>query len=220
MDTTGLTRVRSEIAEAANRAGVSADGITLVAVSKGRSNDEVAAIARVGQRIFGENRQQGLAGRFDAVLPDGIVWHFLGPLQSRKAPFVEHRVALLHSMDRFSLAQKWARAGETPVLLQFNLGDEPQKSGFDPADADEVIDSVLDLGLDVRGVMAIPPLAEDPEETRRYFSRLRGIFDHYSESHANMEHCSMGMSNDFTVAIEEGSTMVRVGRAIFGPTEL
>ncbi len=121
-------------------------------------------------------------------------------------------------MDRLSLAQRWSTAPATAVLIQFNLGNEPQKSGFDPNDADAVIDQVLDMGVDVRGVMAIPPMAGDPELTRPYFAQLRGIFDHYCDTSANMEHCSMGMSHDFEVAIEEGSTMVRVGRAIFEPT--
>ena len=219
MDTTGLTHVRSEMKRAADRAGVPIDEITLVAISKGRSNEQVAEIARAGQRVFGENRQQGLAGRMAAESLEGVQWHFVGPLQSRKVPFVERTTCLLHSMDRMSLARKWVAAGDTPVLLQFNLAGEPQKSGFDPSDADEVIDAVLTVGLDVRGVMAIPPLTEKAEASRRYFGKLRAIFDHYRDDHANMEYCSMGMSNDFAVAIEEGSTMVRVGRAIFESTD-
>jgi uncharacterized pyridoxal phosphate-containing UPF0001 family protein len=121
-------------------------------------------------------------------------------------------------MDRFSLMAKWASAGSTPVLLQFNMGDEPQKSGFSPDDAGRALDAALDAGLDVRGVMAIPPLAQNPEATRPYYSKLRSIFDRYREHHSLITDCSMGMSNDFAVAIEEGSTMVRVGRAIFEPT--
>ena len=218
MDTTGLTHVRTEMERAADRAGVPIGEITLVAISKGRPDEDVAEIARAGQLIFGENRQQGLADRIAAEPPERIQWHFVGPLQSRKVRFVERSVSLLHSMDRMSLARKWVAAGDTPVLLQFNLGGEPQKSGFDPSDADEIIDAVLSVGLDVRGVMAIPPLSVDAETTRPYFARLRNLFDHYKDNHANMEHCSMGMSNDFVVAIEEGSTMVRVGRAIFEPT--
>jgi pyridoxal phosphate enzyme (YggS family) len=219
MDTSGLTRVRSEVAAAADRAGVSATDITLVAASKGRSDAEVAAIAAAGQRVFGENRQQGLALRVQSDLPHEIQWHFIGPLQSRKAPFVEQHVSLLQSMDRFSLTAKWANLGTTPVLLQFNLGHEPQKSGFDPSEADAVLDRSLEAGLQVAGVMAIPPQVADAEATRRYFNQLRAIYDRYKDRHAAIEHCSMGMSADFSVAIEEGSTMVRIGRAIFEPTE-
>lgn len=215
MDITGLNRVRSEIAAAAARTGVRADEISLVAVSKGRSNSDVRQIANAGQRLFGENRQQGLAERASHEFPDGTQWHFIGPLQSRKANFVEGHVSLLQSMDRPSLAAKWAKAGGTPVLLQFNLGLEAQKSGFAPSAADEIIDVMLDSGLDVTGVMAIPPLSHDPDATRPYFRELRSIFDRYRDRYQGIVHCSMGMSNDFAVAIEEGSTMVRVGRAIF-----
>jgi len=219
MDTSGLSRVRSEIAAAAARAGVGADEISLVAVSKGRSNSDVMQIANAGQRSFGENRQQGLAERTSHDFPDGTQWQFIGPLQSRKVPFVERNVSLLQSMDRPSLATKWARAGRTPVLLQFNVGIEPQKSGFAPSAAEETIDVMLECGLDVTGVMAIPPLSSDANATRPYFRTLREIFDRYRDRYEGIEHCSMGMSNDFVVAIEEGSTMVRIGRAIFEPTD-
>jgi hypothetical protein len=219
MDTTGLTRVRLDVAAAAGRAGVEPDSVVLVAVSKGRTNDEVNAVAGAGQRVFAENRQQGLALRVGSDLPEGIEWHFVGPLQRRKIPFVADHVSLLHSMDRVSLADKWSARGDTPVLLQFNLGDEPQKSGFDPSEADAILDRSLEVGLEVVGVMAIPPQSDDPEATRPYFHQLRGIFDRYRGRHGAIKHCSMGMSNDFSVAIEEGSTMVRIGRAIFEPTD-
>jgi hypothetical protein len=226
MDTSGLNsglvsrlgRVRAEVAAAASRSGVEPADVTLVAVSKGRSSNDLLVVADAGQRIFGENRQQGLAERVHTDFPSGVQWHFIGPLQSRKSRFVAAHVSLLHSMDRFSLMAKWASAGSTPVLLQFNMGDEPQKSGFSPDDAGRALDAALDAGLDVRGVMAIPPLAQNPEATRPYYSKLRSIFDRYREHHSLITDCSMGMSNDFAVAIEEGSTMVRVGRAIFEPT--
>ncbi len=218
MDPTGLVIVRSAIDSAAARRGVPGDSITLVAVSKGRSNEEVSSVVRAGQLILGENRQQGLRDRVESGLFVGVDWHFVGPLQSRKVAFVQQHATLLHSMDRLSLAQRWSTTGTTPVLMQFNLGNEPQKSGFDPNDADAVIDQVLEMGVDVRGVMAIPPNVGDPELTRPYFAKLRSILDRYRESYANMDHCSMGMSHDFEVAIEEGSTIVRVGRAIFEPT--
>ena len=124
-------------------------------------------------------------------------------------------VRLLHSMDRLDLADRWAARSETPVLAQFNLATEPQKSGFSLDDADEVLDQLLDRGLDVVGVMAIPPIADDPEDTRPWFAMLRSIYDSYRDAHPAITECSMGMTNDFEVAIEEGATMVRIGRAIF-----
>lgn len=217
MDTSGLKRVRADIADAVSRSGARADSVELVVVSKGRSTEDVARIVSAGEVVFGENRQQGLAARVESSLPRNIEWHFVGPLQRRKVAFVAKHVALLHSLDRMSLARNWVAAGGTLALVQFNLGSEPQKSGFEPDRADAVLEELLEIGVDVRGVMAIPPQVADAQDARRNFAKLREIYDAYSDGHANMEHCSMGMSADFPIAIEEGSTMVRIGRAIFEP---
>lgn len=216
----GLIAVRLAIAEACARAGAAPDAVQLVVVSKQRSDDDLVAVYGEGQRVFAENREQGLKQRFDAGLPKDIVWHFVGPLQSRKVPYVATHVSLLHSMDRMSLARKWAARSDVPVLLQFNLAGEEQKSGFDPADAGRVIDEAVQIGVSVRGVMAIPPISRNPEESRPWFAMLREIFDRYASDYPEIDVCSMGMSNDFGVAIEEGATMVRIGRAIFAATEL
>lgn len=216
MDPLGLDDVNERIGSAAARSGRTAADVTLVAVSKGRGDDRVQAAYDLGHRVFGENRQQGLASRLEGSLPEDISWHFVGPLQSRKARFVASNAALLHSFDRLDLIPKW-KESRTPVLLQFNLAAEPQKSGFAPSDVDRVIQSVLSEGIDVRGVMAIPPIADNPEDTRRWFVLLRGIFDSCRTASEAIDTLSMGMTNDFEVAIEEGATMVRVGRAIFEP---
>lgn len=210
-----LETVRARIAAAARRAGSDPEAVTLVVVSKGRSDDHVLAAYEAGQRVFAENREQGLRARMESDLPADIIWHFVGPLQRRKVPFVGSHVRLLQSMDRYSLADRWAARTDVPVLVQFNLGREEQKSGFTPSEADEVLVGLLERGLDVRGVMAIPPISDDAEETRPWFAMLRSIFDRYRETHPLIDVCSMGMTNDFEVAIEEGATMVRVGRAIF-----
>lgn len=215
----GLIATRRAMARACERAGVTPDAVTLVVVSKQRSDEDVLRVYEAGQRLFAENREQGLRHRIEAQLPDDIEWHFVGPLQSRKVPYVSSHVALLHSMDRVKLAEKWSARSHTPVLVQFNVANEEQKSGFDPADADRVIDELLDIGVVIRGVMAIPPIAEDPEDTRPWFADLRRIFDRYAATYPGIDVCSMGMSNDFGVAIEEGATMVRIGRAIFAETE-
>ncbi|MDJ0790292.1 MAG: YggS family pyridoxal phosphate-dependent enzyme [Acidimicrobiia bacterium] len=211
----GITRVRNRMEEACARAGVDPSDVTLVVVSKGRSTEEVMAVYRSGERVFGENREQGLRNRIDADLPDDISWHFVGHLQGRKVPYVAQHVDLLESMDRLSLAERWVQRTDTPVLAQFNVGSEPQKSGFAPHDADHVLGDLLDRGVNVIGVMAIPPLGEVPEDSRRWFSDVRSIYDRWREQHAEIRVCSMGMTNDFEVAIEEGATMVRIGRAIF-----
>jgi hypothetical protein len=211
----GLADVQRRIGAACGRAGIRSGAVQLVAVSKQRPDAAVRAAYDQGQRLFGENREQGLRQRIASDLPEDISWHFIGPLQSRKVPFVGAHVDLLHSLDRVSLGEKWAARTTAPVLIEFNLAGEPQKAGFAPGAADEVLDTLVDLGLHVRGVMAIPPLASDPEASRPWFADLRKIFDRYRERQPGIDVCSMGMTNDFEVAIEEGATMVRVGRAIF-----
>ena len=218
MATHGLNAVRSRMAAAAEVAGRSSADIDLVVVSKLRSDAEVLSVYDQGQRRFGENRQQGLKARIDADLPGDIGWHFIGPLQSRKARYVAQHAVLLHSLDRLSLASRWVAAGGGPVLIQFNLAAEPQKTGFAPEDAGEVLDTLLETGAEVRGVMAIPPMTSDPGDVAPWFRMLRSIYDDLSERNENIDVCSMGMTNDLEMAILEGATMIRVGRAIFEGT--
>ena len=218
MATQGLTAVRSRMASAAREAGRDVGDIELVVVSKLRSDAEVLEVYDEGQRLFGENRQQAFKARIDAGLPDDIEWHFIGPLQSRKARYVAQHASLLHSLDRMSLANRWVAADGGPVLIQFNLAGEPQKSGFNPEEAHEVLDVVLATGADVRGVMAIPPMTDDPEDVAPWFRMLRGIYEDYQDRNERIDVCSMGMTNDLEIAILEGATMIRVGRAIFEGT--
>jgi pyridoxal phosphate enzyme (YggS family) len=215
MEPVGIDVVRGRIAAAAVRVGRDPHEVTLVAVSKGRSNDQLLAAYEHGQRVFGENRQQGLAARMDAGLPRDIEWHFIGPLQRRKVAFVTSNADLVHSFDRRALIERW-NGSATPVLLQFNMGREPQKGGFDPDQADDVLAEVRAGGISVRGVMAIPPAVPNPEDARVWFVGLREIYDRFRGTDPTIDTLSMGMSNDFEVAIEEGATMVRVGTAIFG----
>ncbi len=219
MDSTNLTEVLDRIKDAAATSGRSEDAITLVAVSKGRPDSCVLDVYRQGHRTFGENRQQGLASRVEANLPPDISWHFIGPLQGRKARYVSEHVSLLHSFDRLDLIRRWDHS-ETPVLLQFNMAGEQQKGGFVPEDADRVLNEVLAAGIAVRGVMAIPPAVDDPNEARRWFAGLKSVFDRLRSVSSEIDTLSMGMSNDYEVAIEEGATTVRVGTAIFGPIQI
>jgi pyridoxal phosphate enzyme (YggS family) len=215
MDPVALDLVKERIAWAAARAGRDLSDVTLVAVSKGRTDEAVRSAYEHGQRVFGENRQQGLAARISSDLPQDIEWHFIGPLQRRKASFVAEHAALVHSFDRRALIDRWLGV-DTPVLLQFNMADEPQKGGFNPEEADAVLEEVTAAGIAVRGVMAIPPAVVDPNDSRQWFSELRVIFERFRAANSGIDILSMGMSNDFEVAIEEGATMVRVGPAIFG----
>jgi pyridoxal phosphate enzyme (YggS family) len=208
-----MERVRS----AAGAAGRRPDAVSVVAVSKTMSAEDIIAVYDMGHRDFGENRAQELAEKAP-ILPDDIRWHFVGGLQSRKARLVRPIATLLHSMDRRSLANAWMKGPglPPPVLAQVNVGAEDQKSGVAESDIVEAVGWMLELGLDVRGLMAIPPLPDRPEDSRPHFERLRELRDLVSRDHPSVRELSMGMTDDFEVAIAEGASIIRVGRAIFG----
>jgi len=209
--------VVTRMSAAAQRSGRDASSITLVAVSKAKSVPDIEAVYGLGHRDFGENRAQEMAEKA-ARLPDDIRWHFVGGLQTNKARLIRPITHLLHSMDRPSLGGAWAKGTglPPPVLLQVNTGHELQKSGVAPRDARSTLSEILSLGLDVRGLMAIPPLTDDPEAQRPHFAMLREIQSEVAAEHPGIVELSMGMTDDFEIAIEEGSSIIRVGRAIFG----
>lgn len=209
--------VMERVAMAAEAAGRSPEDITVVAVSKTFSPDDIRTVYEQGHRDFGENRADELAGKAE-VLPDDIRWHFVGALQSNKARIVRDVVSLLHSMDRRSLGKAWMKGKglPAPVLMQVNIGNEEQKSGVAVDDVSSALDWMETMGLDVRGLMAIPPLPEKPEDSREHFITLREIRDRLVRTHPSVVELSMGMTDDFEVAIAEGASIIRVGRAIFG----
>lgn len=192
------------------------DDLTILAVSKGHSTGQIGALYEAGHRDFGENRAQELRDKIPE-LPDDIRWHFVGPLQSNKARTVRPAVVALHSMDRASLASAWMKGSGRPpaCYLQVNIGREPQKSGVMPEEAGPMVSELIAMGVPIIGLMTIPPLVDDPEESRPHFAALRGLRDQLVTDHPAITGLSMGMSNDFEVAIQEGSTVIRVGRAIF-----
>jgi hypothetical protein len=209
--------VVSRAASAAEKAGRNPDAVTLVAVSKAKPVSDIEAVYEMGHRDFGENRAQEMAEKA-ARLPDDIRWHFVGGLQANKARLVRPITHLLHSMDRESLAAAWAKGSglPPPVLLQVNTGREPQKSGVMPEQARDTLERIVELGIEVRGLMAIPPISDDPQAQRPHFALLRDLRDDLTRDHPGIEELSMGMTDDFEVAVEEGSSIIRVGRAIFG----
>ena len=214
-----LESVRDRITAAAARSGRSGDEVTLVIVSKGQSVDSINALYERGERDFGENRAQELATKV-AQLPGDIRWHFVGPLQSNKIRVVRPIVKVLHSLDRPELGPAWIKGpGLAPTaLLQVNIGREPQKHGVDPEDAVRVFGDLIAVGMDLAGLMAIPPAADDAEATRSDFAEMRRLAALVAAGHPGRTALSMGMTDDFEVAIEEGATFVRVGRAIFSDT--
>ncbi|MFZ0491795.1 MAG: YggS family pyridoxal phosphate-dependent enzyme, partial [Acidimicrobiia bacterium] len=172
----------------------------------------------LGQRLFWENRAQELVAKA-AELPEDVEWHFVGHLQRNKVRHVRPIAQFLHSMDSVPLGTAWLKGPglAPPVLVEVNIGAEPQKPGVPVSDVQRVAGALVELGVDVRGLMAVPPLVDDPENIRSFFRDLRHLRDRISKTLPSITELSMGMSDDFEIAIEEGSTMIRVGRAIFGP---
>jgi hypothetical protein len=210
--------VLDRVADAAGRVGREPSSITLVAVSKSKSVPDIESVYELGHRDFGENRAQEMSEK--AVrLPSDIRWHFVGALQSNKVRQVRPITHLLHSMDRESLAAAWAKGSgfPPPVLLEVNTGREAQKAGVMAEDASAMLDRLQAIGLEVRGLMAIPPVVDEAERQRPHFAALRDLRDRLARSHPQIVELSMGMTDDFEVAVEEGATLIRVGRAIFGP---
>jgi pyridoxal phosphate enzyme (YggS family) len=213
-----LAEVRERVAAAATRSGREERDVTLIAVSKAHSPEAIMAAYDAGHRDFGENRAQELADKA-RLLPADIRWHFVGSLQRRKAKLVRPVAALLHSLDRESLVDTWVRGDEPapPALVQVDLAGEPQKGGVTPEDAAALVRYALDAGVDVAGLMAIPPAPEVGEDSRRWFDGLAALRRDLSGEFPTVRDLSMGMTDDYEIAIEAGSSLIRVGRAIFGP---
>jgi pyridoxal phosphate enzyme (YggS family) len=208
-----LAAVEARIRSACDRAGRKRSEVTLVAVTKTFGADRVDEAIAAGVTHVGENRVQEARDKKSQVR-NAARWHLIGHLQSNKAKDAVRIFDVIETVDSVDLAQKIARASDSArdVLLQVNIGDEPQKSGILPADVESTVRQIGGIdGLRLLGLMAIPPVGT-PDDARRYFRRLRQIRDQIG-----LEHLSMGMSEDFEIAIEDGSTMVRIGRAIFGP---
>ena len=185
-------RVRAEVG----------DGVTVVVATKYVTVDELGVLAEAGVEVVGENRAQDLAAKHERW-GDAFRWHFIGHLQSRKTKIVNEICELCHSLDSESAARKLA----IPALVEVNLSGEETKSGVAP----EELGAFLELYPDVRGLMTMPPWSDDPEASRPYFARLRAL----AEEHG-LRDLSMGTSQDYRVAAEEGATYVRVGSTIFG----
>ncbi len=227
-----LALIRAAIIERAVRAGRAADAVTLVAVSKGHGADAIRAAWEAGQRDFGESYVQEWQRKAQALADlNGLRWHFVGHLQRNKVKVVVGRVALLHSADTMAgidamIREAWASKSQQDVLLQVNLADEQSKRGCTERDAELFAQVLLRApGLRLRGLMVLPPAEGDPERVRPWFRRLRvlrdEIVDGLGELHPTLaeefDTLSMGMSDDWPIAVDEGATHVRVGTAIFGP---
>ncbi len=222
-----LVQVKRCIIEAAKRAGRDPSGVRLLAVTKEQSDATVAKGIQAGMTLLGENKVQEASGKIEAFgRKNGLEWHFIGRLQKNKVKFIFDLFDLIHSVDSLALAEaihkKAQKIGSCmPILLQVNISGEKSKLGIDPLDLPREIRKFAKLeGVKISGLMTIPPFDRDPETSRPYYARLRELRDTCSSLNIPricLDELSMGMSNDYEVAIEEGATLVRVGTGLFGP---
>jgi len=217
-----LERVRERIAQAAAKAGRAVDEIELVAITKTHDAEKVREAIEGGHTLFGESRVQEARVKIPE-LPSNLRWHFVGHLQKNKIRHALPLFELIHSVDSLALAQDMNRVAEEEgshprVLLEVNMAGEGSKFGFQPDKLREQMETLLALNrLSILGLMTIPPLAPEAEASRKYFVQLRELGDRLQiEFHVDLTQLSMGMTNDFAIAVEEGATLVRVGTAIFG----
>lgn len=219
-----LDTIQARIRIACRRCGRDPASVRLLAVSKTQPAHVVQTAAAAGQRLFGENRVMEARDKMPQVPYRSLEWHLIGPLQRNKVKLAVTLFQMIHSIDTLPLAQAVSHRVPTvsplPVLMQVNIGREPQKQGVLPEEAESLARSMAALpGIVLQGLMTIPPRAEDPEETRPYFRELAQLarrLDSYAIPGVAMQTLSMGMSHDFEIAIEEGATLVRVGSALFG----
>lgn len=217
-----LTEVRKAIRDAAERAGRDPASVRLVAVSKTWPADVLLAAIDAGARDLGENRAQEFKEKV-AIVGDKARWHFVGNLQTNKVRDVVGTCELVHSVDRIGLAEAISRRAEgaritQDVLVEVNVAGDPSKHGVEPARALALAEEVATLpGLRVAGLMTMPPYPEDSEQSRPFYRDLATLSKRLVTRLPEATQLSMGMSSDYSVAIEEGATIVRIGTAIFGP---
>jgi pyridoxal phosphate enzyme (YggS family) len=216
-----LQTVRRTIAERAERAGRDPASITLVAVTKTFPVSRIREAIELGLTTLGENRVQEAMPKIEAIGTSDATWHLIGHLQTNKVKFIEGRFAMVQSIDRVELAAALDRRLGSPldVLIEVNVAEEPQKTGALPSDLPAIAQAVHQARyLRLRGVMTIAPMVTDPEQVRPVFRRLRALRDETSERlGTRLPVLSMGMTEDYPIAVEEGATMLRLGRALFGP---
>jgi len=217
-----LNRVKNEIAQAAQVSGRKVTDIELIAVTKTHPTEIVREAVDVGQLVFGESKVQEARAKIP-LLPSNIRWHLIGHLQKNKIRHALPLFEMIHSVDSLELAQAIDRIAHEDglhprILLEVNVAGEGSKFGFKATTLRAELESLLLLPrLSIEGLMCIPPLAEEAETSRNYFVELRELRDALEqEFQVKLPHLSMGMTNDYSVAVEEGATLVRVGTAIFG----
>ncbi len=215
-----IIEVRNKIKMAASAAGVAESDITLLGVTKRVGQDRIRQAIESGLCDFGENYVQEFRDKKD--MPEDINWHFIGQLQTNKVKYIFRDICMLHSLDRLSLAKELNKRLEREklklkVLVQINIGKEPQKGGVMPEETENFITVLSELkALNVSGLMCMPPFSNTRDETIRDFAAVKKIYDDMIGAGFNMQYLSMGMSGDYEDAIKQGANVVRIGSAIFG----
>ena len=220
-----LQNVRDEIRKACEKSGRDPKEVTLIAVSKTKPISMIEEAMEAGQTIFGENKVQELCTKYEE-LPKNLEWHLIGHLQTNKIKYIVDKVALIHSVDSIKLAQAIDKEAakhdvkEVPILIQVNFAHEDTKFGLNPEDVFDVVKEISALEhVKIKGLMQIAPFVDDPEDNRKYFRAMKQLsvdINNKNFDNVDMSILSMGMTNDYEIAVEEGATMVRVGTAIFG----
>lgn len=217
-------QIRKKVRDAAEKSGRSLEDITLIAVTKTQGIEKIQHALQAGMLDLGENKVQELCEKYPLIDTE-CRWHLIGHLQTNKVKFIIDKVHMIHSLDRLDLAdeiqKRAAKAGRTvDVLVQVNVAGEETKFGIAPEEASDFVKQLAVYpNLRVRGLMTVAPHVQNPEETRPVFRQLKKIFIDIRQENIdniNMDYLSMGMSNDYEIAIEEGANMVRIGTAIFG----
>lgn len=217
-------KVQENIQQACERSGRNPEEVTLVAVSKTKPVEMIQDVYDLGQRDFGENKVQEMTEKYEIMEKD-IRWHMIGHLQRNKVKYLIDKSCLIHSVDSLRLAQTISdEAGKKgctiPILIEVNVAQEESKFGIHPDEAEELIREIAKLpGISIKGLMTIAPYVDNPEENRQIFRDLKQLsvdIDRKNINNVSMRILSMGMTNDYEVAIEEGATIVRVGTGIFG----
>ena len=217
-----LERIRNQMAEACTKAGRSPASVALMAVSKMHPAEAILEASEAGQRLFGENRVQEAQAKAQILGLEGLDLHLIGPLQNNKTSKAAELFHAVDTLDSLKTAERLNSAAlalnkRLAVLVEVKLSPEETKHGLAPQELPALLAALAPLPhLDVRGLMTVPPWSEDPETVRPFFQQLRRLRDENLAAYPTLTELSMGMSNDFAVAIEEGSTCVRIGTAIFG----
>jgi len=218
-----IKTINQKIEKALEGSNYESEKPTLICVTKNADTEDIKSVVSFGLHHLGENRVQEMLRKYNEI--DHVKWHLIGNLQRNKVKYIIDKVAMIHSLDSLSLAREINKHASLvnltmPVLIQVNVANEASKSGLPYEEVIPFIESVFNLdNIKIMGLMMIAPLVEDAEQVRQYFRILKQLFDDIKRlnyPHIDMQHLSMGMTNDFEVALTEGSNMIRVGTGIFG----